>query len=75
MGRGGSRRRAEALAGRGRWGVERGALLPPSQVPPRPRAPRRRLYGLRAGPRCQSAAPGRAPPPSGLAPPRSAAVT
>lgn len=44
----------------GRSGADRGSQ-PPSHVPPRPRAPRRRLYGLRAGPRCQSAAPGRAP--------------
>lgn len=53
-----SRRRAGALrVGRGAW---RATLLPtPSQVPPQPSAPR--LYGLRAGPRCQSAAPGRAP--------------
>lgn len=43
-----------------RCGADRGTL-PPSHVPPRPRAPRRRLYGLRAGPRCQSAAAGRAP--------------
>lgn len=48
---------------RGRWGAERdemlrAALVPlptPPQVPAEPRAPRRRLYGLRAGPRCQSA--------------------
>lgn len=49
-------------AGRHRGGSGAGwdALLPtPSQVPARPRAPR--LYGLRAGPRCQSAVPGRAP--------------
>lgn len=57
---GGSRRRAEALPGRCQWGAERGTG-PPSQVPPRPRALRRCLYGLRDGPRCQSAAPGRAP--------------
>lgn len=41
-----------------RWAAP---LPTPSQDPARPRAPRRRLYGLRAGLRCQSAARGRAP--------------
>lgn len=59
---GGSRRRAEALPGRCRWGGERSAVPYRRRKSLRGPAPRAAAFmGCGPGPACQSAPPGRAP--------------